>query len=135
MASPSTLVGDNSSCFLHDRFPVRVGHVGYEHITFLEVIKRLTIGLTLKLFDNLYFADSDFFAYSDSLYQWRPRGSVGQLELSNSPMVLSAMHGFWACLDNIESILLSVYSPLSIYWAPTSILARVMILDSVHPIR
>ena len=33
VTSTSTSVGDNGRCFLHDRFPIGIGHIRHQHIT------------------------------------------------------------------------------------------------------
>ena len=38
MAGSAASVGDNRTGFFHHRFPVRIGHVGHEHITGLHQI-------------------------------------------------------------------------------------------------
>ena len=36
MASTTTAIGDDSGGALHDRLPVRVGHIGDDHVAILE---------------------------------------------------------------------------------------------------
>ena len=38
MAGTTAAVGDDSRRFLHDRFPVRVGHVGHQHVAWLNTV-------------------------------------------------------------------------------------------------
>ncbi len=50
MAGTSATVGDDGGRLFHDRFPIWVGHIGDQHITFLytvDIFNRDHPGLTL----------------------------------------------------------------------------------------
>src|SRR5690606_28666056 len=56
VASPPTTVGDDGRGTLHDGFPVRVGHVGYQYVAGFDFVHFGNVG------DQAHFARTDFLA-------------------------------------------------------------------------
>ncbi len=44
MAGPASPVGDNPGGDLHDGFPVRIGHLGHQHLALFKLINLLCAG-------------------------------------------------------------------------------------------
>ena len=109
MAGTATAVGDDGAGAFHHGFPVRVGHVGHQHITGLDLV---------HVFDVPHNADragTNFLTNGAAFGEHR----TGALELvAHLGLALGlAFYCFWPGLQNVEQTVGAVLTPLNVHGA------------------
>ena len=103
----SASVGNNGRCFLHDWFPIRIGHIRHQHITRLNAVHFTDV------MDNLYrpCADSmtDGTAFGQHFAVARQLVALHHLFIGTN--------GFWARLNDKQLTGVPIFRPLDIHWA------------------
>ena len=108
MTGAATTVGDDRGGALHDRLPVRVGHVGDQHIAFLHLVHLVQAGNDLGLAGTD--ARTDGTAFGEDF--------ATLLELVTLQHVAAAaLHGFRACLHDVQLAVDTVERPFDIHRA------------------
>ena len=105
MTGTTATVGDNRRCFLHDRFPVRIGHVGNQYVAW---------------FDTVHFAD-----VLDDFDRTRANAVTDSTTFSNNftlrmqritlHHLATRTHGFRARLHNEQLAGMTVFRPFDIH--------------------
>ncbi len=112
MAGTSAAIGDNGRSFFHDRFPVRVGHVGYQHVAGLNAVHFADIVDDLHRPCANAVADCPAFNHHFALVMKR----IALHDLA------PGTHGFRAGLHNIELAGMAIFGPLDIHRATVVLL-------------
>jgi hypothetical protein len=103
VAGASAAVGDDGGGALHHRFPVRVGHVGDQHVTGLHA---------LHVPDRTHHArDAAADLLSDRAAFRQHRAALFQLEAFNLRGMRARLHGFRARLHDVELAGATVLAP------------------------
>ncbi len=107
MAGTSATVCDNRRGFLHDRFPIRVGHVSNQHVTLLNTV---------------HFADvvNDFdFTGTDAMADSTPFHHHRTLALQRIALHHLAVgtDGFRTCLHDKQFAGMAILRPLNVHRA------------------
>lgn len=105
----ATPVGDDGGGPLHDGLPVRVGHVGDQHVAGLDFVHLVDGG------DDSRRARANLVADGPSLDQHLTRLLEGKT--FEGVGLLTAAHGFRACLHYVELAILTILGPLDIHRA------------------
>ncbi len=117
-------VGDDGGGPLHDGFPIRVGHVGDQHVAGLHLI---------HLADG---RDDPGRACTDLVADGTPfdQHLAGLLESKTLQGVglLAAAHGFRARLDDVELAILTILGPLDIHRAAVVLLDDEGLSGQIH---
>ena len=107
VAGAAPAVGDDRRGALHHRLPVRVGHVGDEHVARLDLVHFLRVG------DDADRADADFLANGTAGGQHL--GELLEPELLDLAGAGLRLHGFRARLQDIELAVDAVPAPLDVH--------------------
>jgi len=107
VAGAAATVGDDGGSALHDRFPVRVGHVGDEHVTRLDLVH------FLRILDDADRADADLLA--DGAAGGEHLGEGLQLELFLLAGSGLRLHGFRTGLEDVQLAVDAVLAPLDVH--------------------
>ncbi|MNH13504.1 hypothetical protein D3C79_730770 [compost metagenome] len=107
MAGTPATVGNDRCCLLHDRFPIRVGHVGDQYVARFDAIHFADI------VDDLHRACPNAMANSSPFHQ---HGAV-TVQLVAFHHLLIGAHGFWPRLDYQQLAGVAVFGPLDIHRA------------------
>ena len=100
-------VGDDGGGALHHRFPVRVGHVGDEHVTRLDLVH------FLRVLDDTHRADTDLLANGAAGGEHLGEGL--ELELFNLAGAGLRLHGFRTGLQDVELAVDAILAPLDVH--------------------
>ncbi|MNZ65162.1 hypothetical protein D3C78_833490 [compost metagenome] len=109
MAGTSATVGDNGAGALHYRFPVRVGHVRYQHVASLDLVHFRDV------FDDPYLAGADALADGTAFNQ-HGAGFLEQVTLHDVGLG-TALHGFRTRLNDVQLAVIAVFGPLDVHRA------------------
>ena len=109
VAGASAAVGHDGGGALHDRFPVRVGHVGDQDVAGLES------GHLVDRGEDADAAGADALADRAALDQ-HPAGPV-QAEAAQAAGGPAGLHGFRACLQDVQAAVDPVLAPLDVHRA------------------
>ena len=109
VAGTTTTIGHNSGGPLHYRFPVRVGHVGNQHVAGLNTIHFIDAG------DNLHRATADLVADTAAFNQ-HLAGFFQQIALHHVGRG-TTLDGFRAGLNDVDLAVVAVFGPLDIHRA------------------
>ncbi|MNQ41558.1 hypothetical protein D3C85_552360 [compost metagenome] len=104
--APAT-VGDDGAGALHDRFPVRVGHIGNQHVAGLYLVH---LG---DIVDHPHLAGADLLANGAPLDQ-HGAGFLEQVTLHHID-VGSAFYRLGAGLDDIQLAVIAVFGPFDVH--------------------
>ena len=109
MASTPAPVGHDGAGTLHYGLPVRVGHVGHQHIARLDLVHVLDVP------HNTDWAGTDFLANRAAFCQH----GAGALELVAHLGLAFGLtfHRFWPGLQNIKQAIRAIFAPLNIHGA------------------
>lgn len=114
MAGTPAAIGDDGRSTLHDRLPVRVGHVGHQHVARLDLIH------LLGREHQLHRTTADTLADGPASHQGAP------LLLEVEALQLAALqlgnHGFRPRLDDVELAVVAIQRPLDIHRASVVLL-------------
>jgi hypothetical protein len=121
VAGAPAAVGDDGAGALHHRLPVRVGHVGDEHVAGLYLVHLADV------VHQAHRAGADLLADGAALGQHRARALelVAQLGLA----LHLALHRFGAGLQDVELAVFAVLAPLDVHGA------AVVLLDDQRVLR
>ena len=108
VAGTTTTVGDDSSCTLHNRFPIGVGHVGDQHVAGFDAVH---FG---RIFNHPHHALTDFLANGTACDQ---DGAVVLQAVAAQGVHAGFLrfHGFRTGLQNVELAVDTVFAPLDIH--------------------
>ncbi|VVN12319.1 hypothetical protein PS639_03855 [Pseudomonas fluorescens] len=109
VAGTAATVGDDGAGALHDRFPVRVGHVGDQHVAWLDLVH---LGHVL---DDADLAGADALADGATFHQ-HGAGFFQQVPFHDIRRG-TALHGFRTGLNDIELAVVAVFGPLDVHRA------------------
>src|SRR5699024_11478862 len=109
MTGASTAVGDDGGGALHDRLPVRVGHVRVEHVAGLDAVH---VGNGI---DVAHRAGAD--ALADGAAFDQHALAVGVDAVAFVAAAAIALHRFRACLQDVELARFAVLAPLDVHGA------------------
>src|SRR5690554_4336344 len=109
VAGTTTTIGHNSGGPLHYRFPVRVGHVGNQHVAGLNTIHFIDAG------DNLHRATADLVADTAAFNQ-HLAGFFQQIALHHVGRG-TTLDGFRAGLNDVDLAVIAVFGPLDVHRA------------------
>src|SRR6056297_727333 len=113
MAGASAPVRDDGRGALHDRLPVRIGHVGDQHVAVLHP------GHLLDAADDLGGADADLLADAAAAAEdVRPRLQGEALQRTPA----AALHRLRTRLQDVDSAVLAVLAPLDVHRAAVVLL-------------
>ena len=105
-------VSDNCCCFLHDRFPVRVGHVGNQYVTWFDTVHFADV---MNDFDRTRanaVADGATFSNNFTL-------SMQRITLHH---LAARTHGFRTRLNNEQLAGMTVFRPFDVHWTTVVLL-------------
>ena len=109
VAGAATAVGDDGAGALHHGFPVGVRHVGHQHIAGLDLVH---LG---NVVHQAHRAGADLLANGAALGQHR---AVALELVAQFSLILGlALHGFRACLQDVELAVGAVLTPLDVHGA------------------
>ena len=114
VAGASAAVGHNGGGALHDRFPVRVGHVRDEDVAGLERSHLVNWG------EDSDTAGADALADGAALDQ-HPAGTV-EAETAQAAGGPAGLHGFRARLQNVQAAVDPVLAPFDVHGAAVVVL-------------
>ncbi len=114
MTGASTAVGDDGGGPFHDRFPVRVGHVGHQYIAGPDTVH---LG---NVVDDAHRAGTDLLADGASLGQ-RGAGLFLEQVAFQGPMRDIALDGFRTGLKDVDLAVAAVLAPFDVH-GPTVVL-------------
>ena len=124
MAGTTTTVGDDRAGALHDRLPVRVGHIGDQNVTRLNFVH---LG---NVVDDAHAAGTNaltdgttFNQHSALLFQQVTLHDVG---------AAAALNGFWTGLNDIELAVVAVFGPLDVHRTTVVLLDNDGLLGQIH---
>src|SRR4051794_16284520 len=109
MARPAASIGDNRCGSLHDRLPVRIRHIGDQHLTRFE---------QMHVSDRRQHpcrARPDLLPYGTSLDD--NRSGLANLVPLQTRTALPRLHGLRTGLEDVELAVLSVLAPLDVHWS------------------
>ena len=109
VASAPAAVGDDGAGALHDRLPVRVGHVGHEHVAGLHLVHLGDVA------HDAHRAGADFLANGTPLSQ-HGTGALELVALLGLAFGL-AFDGFRAGLQYVELTVGTVLAPFDVHGA------------------
>ncbi len=107
MAGAPAAVGDDGGGALHHRFPVRVGHVGDQHVAGLHTVHFLDVG------DDAHRAGADALTDGAAFHQ-HLAGLLEQVALHHGG-VGTALHGLRTGLDDVELAVVAVQRPFDVH--------------------
>ena len=107
VAGTPAAVGNDGAGALHHRFPVRVGHVGNQHVAGLNFVH---LG---HVVNNLDRASTNALADGTAFHQY---GAffLKQVALHHID-VRAALHGFRAGLNDVELAIIAIFGPLDVH--------------------
>ncbi len=109
VAGTTATVGDDCAGALHDRLPVRVGHVRHQHVTGLDLVH---LGHVL---DDAYLARADALTDGTAFDQYLA-GLLEQIAFHDVGRS-TALHRFRARLDDVQLAVVTVLGPLDVHRA------------------
>ncbi len=108
MAGAAAAIGHDGRSALHDRLPVRVGHIGDQHVTGLHPVH------LVQIMNNPGGASTDTLANAAPLYD--DLGMALQFEALNA-VIGAALHRFRTSLQNVKLPVLAILAPFDIHRA------------------
>ncbi|MNQ31146.1 hypothetical protein D3C85_445110 [compost metagenome] len=109
VAGTAATVGDDGAGALHDRFPVRVGHVGNQYVAWLDLVH---LGHVL---DDADLAGADALADGTAFHQ-HGAGFLQQVTFHDVGLG-AALHGFRTGLHDVQLAVVTVLGPLDVHRA------------------
>ena len=112
MAGPAAAVCDNSACNFHDRLPVRIGHVCYQHLALFKIMD------VFHVFNNIGNTLPDL--GSDRLPGHNKIAGLLQFVSFHELFAGLRMNRFRPCLDNVQItgsnlLAVSVLGPFNVH--------------------
>ena len=111
MAGASAAVGHNGRRAFHHGFPIRVGHVGNQHVAGLHDIHLRSV------FHQAHAALADFLADGAAFAQYGFVAGNGVAAQAASLLFFLRFHGFRACLQNVQFAVQAVATPFDVHRA------------------
>ena len=112
MAGAAAPVGDDRAGALHHGFPIRVGHVGDQHIA------RLNLVHVLDVVHDADRAGADFLANGAARGQHGALGLVGLEAVTHLGLAFGlAFHRFGPGLQDVKLTINAIFSPLDVHGA------------------
>ena len=124
MTGTAAPVGNDGGGPLHDGFPVRIGHIGDQHIAIIDQVH------FTDTVDNLDHTLADAVTDTAALCQ-HPAFFLEQIAL-HARADITALHGFRSRLHNIDETIVTVPGPLDIHGATVVLLNNQSLSRQVH---